>query len=209
MSKTTKLGDIKIEALKLMFADYKNDYSIDGLSALLSNDNYGKYLRAMNGSINRCFDRLRANRKQPKKVITLDKGLMVDDLYLYFDMTTETFANVDHIVRIAYRDEYGRPTDSVIHYEREGDEIIFKNDLGSFRMIYWEKLPFITTLTDNEVLPIEDELARLLPYFIKGELMEEDEPDLARQARILFEQSLNALYAEEEVNQTQVLDVLS
>lgn len=209
MSKTTKLGDIKIETLKLMFADYTNDYTIDGLSELLSNDNYGKYLRAMNGSINRCFDRLRANRKQPKKVITLDKGLMVEDAYLYFDLTTEAFVNVDHIIRIAYRDEYGYPTDSVTHYEREGDELIIKNIPGTFRMIYWEKLPFITTLEDTDILLVEDELARLLPYFIKSELLEEDEPELARQARLMFEQSLATLYQEEEVNQTQVLDVLS
>lgn len=206
--KTTKLGDIKIEALKLMFADYTNDYSIAGLSGLLADANYGKYLRAMNGSINRCFDRLRALRKQTKKTLALDKGLMEDDEYLYFDMSTETFDNVDFIVRISYRDEDGRPVEPNYEYQLEGDELIIQNMEGSFKMIYYEKLPFITTLTDDAVLAIEDELARLLPYFIKSELLEEDEPELARQARALFEQSLASLYEEPEMRQTKVVNVL-
>ncbi len=205
--KTTKLGDIKFEALKLMFADYTNDYSISNMDTYLQDNNYGKYLRAMNGSINRCFDRLRAMKKQPKKSLTLDKGLMVDDPYLFFDLDTAAFTSVDHIVRITYRDEDGNPTDSTIHYEIEGRTLIFKNLPGSFRLIYWEKLPFITTLTDDSILLIEDELARLLPIFIKSELIEEDEPDLARAARSLFEQSLASLYQEEEINQLKVVDV--
>lgn len=208
MSKTTKLGEIKIEALKLMFADYKNDYSVSNLSSLMANDNYGKYLRAMNGSINRCFDRLRALKKQPKKVIVLDKGLMAEDEFLHFDLDDETFASVDYINRITYRDEDGRPLDSKVHYEMEGREIIIENRSGSFRMIYFEKLPFITTLTDDQVLLIEDELARVIPYFIKSELMEEDEPELARQARIMFEQTVAALYNEPEVRQTKVVNRL-
>jgi hypothetical protein len=206
--KTTKLGDIKIEALKLMFADYKNDYTISNLSTLVINDNYGKYLRAMNGSINRCFDRLRSLKKQPKKSLTLNKGDMSEDNYLYFDLDASTFASVDFIVRITYRDEDGYPTDSKVTYEIEGRTLILQNRPGTFRLIYWEKLPYITTLGDDQILLIEDELARAIPYFIKGELLEEDEPDLASKARALFEGTVSNLYQEEEINQTKVVDVL-
>ncbi len=202
--KTTKLGEIKIESLKLMFADYKNDYSVDTLDDLLSDDNYGKYLRAMNGSINRCFDRIRSLRKQPKKALEIDKGESTESL-LFINLDDALYQDVDYISRITYRDDYGYQSKS--EYEIEGRTLIIPNRDGVYRMVYYEKLPFITTETDTDIIQIEDELARLIPYFIKYELIEEDEPDQSRAAKMEFETMLARLYQESDIVQTKVVDV--
>ena len=53
-----KLGEIKIEALKLMFAGNGQDYNdpdINQLERMKQQQEYKDYLGSMNGSINRCF----------------------------------------------------------------------------------------------------------------------------------------------------------
>jgi len=202
--KTTKLGEIKIESLKLMFADYENDYSVDTLDALLTDDNYGKYLRAMNGSINRCFDRLRSDFKQPIKSLEIDKGVSEESL-LFIDLDGEDYENVDYINRITYTDDYGYQ--SSVEYELEGRTLIIPNREGVYRLVYYEKLPYITTEIDTAVIQIEDDLARIIPYFIKSELIEEDEPQMASMARGMFEAALARMYKEPEVRQKTVVDV--
>ena len=54
-----KYGEIKIEALKLMFVNMGDDIDIDGLETYAQDDNYKSYLVNMPGSINRCFRALR------------------------------------------------------------------------------------------------------------------------------------------------------
>ena len=44
---------------------------------------------------------------------------------------------------------------------------------------------------DNEELPIDPELCELIPYFIKGELYEEDNPQQASIARNYFEDTVD------------------
>ncbi|MGE4321223.1 MAG: hypothetical protein AB7E61_07225 [Acholeplasmataceae bacterium] len=203
------LGKIKIEALRLMFAGYNQDYEVDDLETLTTDDNYGTYLKAMNGSINRCFDRLRSLAKQPKKSLTLEFDPDVDeDFNLEYDLDDEAFASVDKIVRIVWRDLYGNVIRN-FEYELEGRTLIIQNmqEAGTYKLIYLEKLPFIDDLADTEDLTIDDELARIIPYWIKGELYEEDEPSVAAQSRQLFEYYLSNLYVEEEIVQTKVKDV--
>lgn len=204
-----KLGLIKFEALTLMFADYTNDYDITKMEEYLADDNYGKYLRAMNGSINRCFDRLRSKSKQPKKTLELAYDPETDtDYYLEFDLTEATYEDVDRIYRIVWRGDDGRVIRN-FQYEIEGRTLIIENMMqdGKYKLIYLEKLPFITDLTDDEDLVIDESLARLLPYWIKAELYEEDEPSAANQARTIFETYLASLYEEETIVQTKVEDV--
>lgn len=203
-----KLGSIKIEALRLMFAGYNVDYQEDELTTLEDDDNYGTYLKSMNSSINRCFDRLRSLGKQPKKSINLTYDPETDDdFYIEYDLDSTTFDNVDKINRIIWKDDRGKVIRD-FEYELEARTIIIKNMYsGTYKMIYLEKFPFITTLQDTEELTIDDELARIIPYWIKGELYEEDEPELAQQARQLFEFYLSNLYEEDEVHQTKVKNV--
>lgn len=56
-------------------------------------------------------------------------------------------------------------------------------------------LAYIGDPDKDKEADLPDSLARLIPYFVKSELMEEDEPSLAFQARNIFEKSLEE-YAE-------------
>ena len=56
--------------------------------------------------------------------------------------------------------------------------------------------------TDDMWLP--DYIARLIPYFIKSDLYQEEEPDLAAAARNLFEASLDDIKTQRQMNQSFV-----
>ena len=62
-----KYGEIKIETLKLMFANMGEDISTDKLDTYEQSDNYGSYLINMPGSINRCFSALECKGVLPSK----------------------------------------------------------------------------------------------------------------------------------------------
>lgn len=66
-----KLGDIKVEALKIMFVDYTDDIDIDSLSSLKDDENFGKMINNMPGAINRCYARLEEKGIVPLKKVTL------------------------------------------------------------------------------------------------------------------------------------------
>lgn len=51
-----KLGDIKAEALRLMFVNFDKDINATTIRSLLNDETYASYLVNMNGSINRGLD---------------------------------------------------------------------------------------------------------------------------------------------------------
>ena len=125
------VGEIKKEALKLMFTNQDNEIdNADKVSNLENDDNYGDYLVNMYGCINRAIVRLKS------------KGVETNQQRL------------------------------------------------------------TSTTGDDEVLDIEEELCELIPYFIKGELYEEDNPQQASIARNYFEDTVDDYLATK--NQTDV-----
>ena len=74
-----ELGQVKKEALRLMFVSYDED--LDSYEDMYDNSNYISYLLGMPGAINRCFDRIKSARKQPKRVIDLTSYVVDYDEY--------------------------------------------------------------------------------------------------------------------------------
>lgn len=109
------IGEIKKEALKLMFTNQDNE--IDGLEmdSLYADSNYGDFLNNMYGSINRAIVRLKS------------KGVEYKGEWLKYDTS------------------------------------------------------------DDADLLLDEELCMLIPYFLKGDLYEEDNAQQAAIARNLFE----------------------
>lgn len=50
-----KIGEIKIEALRLMFITQRDTPSVETLDELTAREEYGSYLASMDGSIRRCY----------------------------------------------------------------------------------------------------------------------------------------------------------
>lgn len=60
-----------------------------------------------------------------------------------------------------------------------------------FNIEYTPKLEMVSVTTDNNLeLEIPETLARIIPYFVKADLYEQDEPQLAATARNIFENAL-------------------
>ncbi len=58
----------------------------------------------------------------------------------------------------------------------------------TFKMEYISKI--IVSNNDNEELDVHEALARMIPYYVKAELFEFDEPNLSANARNIFESAL-------------------
>ncbi len=68
------IGDIKIEALHLMFATQGDRLSSEELADLYGREDYGSYLVAMRGSVNRCYADLEIRGTVSEPIARLSDG---------------------------------------------------------------------------------------------------------------------------------------
>ena len=224
-----KLGEIKLESLRLMNANDEN-LSIENLGLYAQDERYKDYLDRMNGSINRAISRFMTYKVIPTKTIDLkpSQGETIKQ-FLRFNLKNilSDFNSLERIIyiyeRVVPNIEYQMVTDGVVLIPfdssymfkgvaekeptnpREGDayningeckywngsgwEIVNEDEMFTFE--YYPILPHITATTDNQTeIEIPETLARIIPYFVKAELYELDEPNLSATARNIFENAL-------------------
>ncbi|MBR3790224.1 MAG: hypothetical protein IKK20_00260 [Clostridia bacterium] len=187
------IGEIKIEAIKLMFVNYEFDFKVGELERMKADENYGSYLVNMDGAIARALDRIENACVLPAKVKKIEasefKRGKVFDRY-----DTSQIKNYFQIDRVTAEYDNGS-YDGNIGFEIEGDELLLRhNPAAEYSIIYFPKAPSIKGVVDNSTeLDLPENIARLIPYFIKGDLFQEEEPALAADARNLFEASLDDL----------------
>lgn len=184
-----KLGEIKIEALKLMFASYERDFSVSDLNADAASDTYRDYLINMPGAINRAFAIIENKGVLPSKAasITCEEFPLPDDCLA-----------VDRVVYRG-RGEY-IPN---FPYALEGDTLIITDPMreGEKYILYYKpRITRVSSGTSNEddlmEYGIPDYIAVYIPYFIKGELYREEQPGEASEAHNLFMKALDELIPE-------------
>jgi len=186
------LGEIKIEALKLMFMNYEHDIAVSDIENIKGDAKYGSYLVNMPGSINRAFNRIEQKGVLRSKTASLENGAE-GDYYTRYDL--DEISDFYSLERIVYENADGGYKGN-IGFRIEGSEILLPNikEGESYRLIYKPKIERVTGITDDEAeIGLPDDIAGLIPYFIKSELFEEDEPALSAQARNVFEASLNTI----------------
>lgn len=201
-----KVGEIKIEAIKLMFANYAFDMSITDLQTAISDENYGSYIVNMNGAISRALDRIENACVVPTKTRLISSAeLVIGKNYSRFDLSKiEDLFIIDRISAEYESGEY----DSNIAYELEGNELLLENVDAEIRIIYYPKIKTMDdTVKDTDDMWIPDNISRLIPYFIKGDLYQEEEPNLAADARNIFEASLDDLKMQNQSKQNYVHQV--
>lgn len=169
------INDIKIEALKLMFTNYNED--ISDINECMQDDNYSAYIPAMNGAINRAIGRLWA-----KRVIT--------KVFTLLPTTHSDTANYSDLCDVLYP---VTDTERLLIKER------LKSLYPDLEGVDLEKK--VSEEVNNEIvkrrLYIPADVQALIPYYIKAEVYEEDEPSLAMQARNFFEQAIEDRQGEE------------
>ena len=190
------LGDVKIEALKLMFTNVEDDLFPKKLSNYIEDENYRDYLVNMPGAINRCFARLSEVGVLPSRRHALAReNALASASFVRYDLSAiPDFYDVERLIREDVYGDYEPDAD----YYREGDMLVLpryeEGDGISYTLIYKPRLMPISSITSNEtVLDIPDDIAVLIPYFIKGDLYRIDEPNEAAEARNWFESAIGEM----------------
>lgn len=204
-----KLGDIKVESLKIMFASTHTDLSIGELGNALRDENYGSYLVNMPGAINRCFSVLEERRVLPIKSYTLtaSEGL-ASGSFIRFDLASiiNDFCDIDRLVKQKEEEYEGNA-----EFRMEGNVLVLPSFTDEvYTVLYYPSIPRITSETsDEEEIAIPDKIAAHIPYFVKGDLFRDDEPNEANEARNWFEAAMEQVIQTKQSHSGKVFTKLS
>jgi hypothetical protein len=206
-----KLWEIKAQALRLMFADTDIEFSEAEFQTqtIYQNANTREKLVRMTDSIKRAIDLYyQYNGEQAQTVI---KGLdfaTVSNVLTYYNTLTFSASpsdfgfpsRVDVMANLS--ENIGETTNITYDYDAKLKKVIFTiydfvafTNKISFRVYY--KIAKVNLVgNENEMtydlnlLGIPEEIQRQIPLFVKGEIYQEDEPNMAQQAKQEFTQFL-------------------
>ena len=198
-------GEIKIEALKLMFVNAQDEINTEWLEVYADDETYRSYLSNMQGSMNRCLSNIEEKRILPSR----SKTLLYEDgsksgAFIRFDLKTLIDDYFD-LERVVYETDSGDYC-ADCEYRREGDVIVLpffeKNEGITYTVIYKPKLRRVSLASENsDEIDLPESIACYVPYYLKGELYRDDEPNEAAEARNQFEQLMSEI-AERSVSKS-------
>jgi hypothetical protein len=189
-----KLGEIKLEALRVMNINNDSILNLENMDSILGEKRFAKYLNNMLCSINRAIDIINHKNILPEKKLSLDTLLTTYGVSNNrFDLAKTS--DVMAISRIVY--EEGNTYISRVPYEKEGSVLVVDSRYNpkNLSVVYYPRIASIgEDISDDDDIPgLPDNLARLIPYYIKFDLYQEDEPDLAVKGKETFEEGLKLL----------------
>lgn len=169
-----KYIDIKNNALRLM-----------GILPESASDEYEEaysdYRVGMNMSISRAIDRMRSLGSIPTKTVKFPT-VQKSDYYNFGLSELKVKGELKSIKSIQ---------DGVI---LETPFVVFDNRIFAYLekgiSYFSEYVPTDFEIVDENEIDLPDELARIIPYYVKADLYEEEEPSLASLSRNLFESYL-------------------
>ena len=189
-----KLGEIKTEALKLMYTNGTQDIGAEDLEELKYNEDYADYLASMTGAINRCFADIERKRVLPVRRFKLSETNNENGFLRYW--LDELIPDLFDIERVVYSNAYGE-YEPRADYHTEGRMLVLRNiDFKDemYTVLYRPKLERIHSYSDDSSeLNIPEEIAVAIPYFIKSELYMSDEPSEAEDARLKYETAMASI----------------
>lgn len=188
-----KIGDIKIEALKLMFSSYDWDYSAEQMEELEASEQFRDHLINMPGAINRCFAAIENKGVLPCKSHTYTgKEGDIDAVSINMSTAVSDFLDVD---RVSYRGKFGDYQPS-FPFMREGDTLLLEGIYpgDTYTVMYRPRISRVySDSTELSELGVPDRIAAFIPYFIKGDLFREEDAAEASNARAWFEAAMDEL----------------
>lgn len=198
-----KLAEIKVDALRLMLINYEDDLIADRLSEYMTQENYKHYLVNMPQAINRAIDRINSSNVLGTSSYEVSseykgQGFTSTDIYSTYDLNAiiPDYQTLHEVIRTG---PYGM--EGNVDAISVGNAKFLLPPLNSgeaYIFVYRPKVK-IDVITDEDEVPLPDELARIIPYWVKGEVYQDDEPNIAADAKNQFEQFLIA-YARENTN---------
>jgi hypothetical protein len=206
-----KLGDIKIESLKLMFANTGADIQIDELETYYQDETYTDSLVNMTGAINRCFSSIESKDVLPSKVRLLKTSEgRANGAFVRFDLSAliDDYCAID---RVVYENDYGE-YDGDCDYRLEGDVLVLKqiDDDERYTVLYKPSITRVTSLTnDNIEIDIPENIVSQIPYYVKGDLYRDDEPNEASEARNWYEAAMESILSSRVSKANSVKNIYS
>lgn len=205
------LNDIKKAALALMFTNYSDDLADANVNVdNLSSEEYTQYTVNMNASINRCLGRIESAGVLPLKTqeITTATTGSVSGNFARYNLSTlaSDFLSVSRIAKETAGGEY-IPS---VKYHVEGTTVVLPPlETGDKYIVIYRRRPTRISITavSSTVVDVPDNIAEIIPYYIKADLYEEDEPNLALQARNIFESLLMQFVVDESSGDQGVVNV--
>lgn len=211
-----KLWEIKAQALRLMFADYDMQFSEQEFAEQVVYNNYNtrEKLIRMEDSINRAIDNFYniVGETTKTKLVEINPDNTLDLTEIINDLSRPI--RVDWLLFDNY--EQLRYEENNLDFYYEADVLSFLGktytdyiERSKFRVWYKEKrkrLPVVVAEMEFDLndINIPTEVQQMIPYYIKGELYEEDEADVAAIARQRYIEFLYNLQKKITVRQTKV-----
>ena len=175
-----KLGEIKLEALVLMNIINESKFDISKLNDYLNENKYKKYLLNMYHSITQAIDIIN-NRNVLKEKIFDIKSLEYKKYNTYISLTLDQIKDFKKIKKIVY---LGDSIEELKYQVLANILVIYTTqNLENIKIVYYPKIISFENLIDTDELPISNDLARVIPYYIKYDLYQEDEPNLSLVAK--------------------------
>lgn len=201
-----KLWEIKAQSLRIMFADSDIQFSYDEFEngTLYDNANTRDKLVRMNDSIKRAIDSFYQFVGTPMRLTTVGLKNVSGVYYNVIQLSDiSDFGTISRIAAIGNSDVNMSYDDAIeFFYDSisktvvpNSDYSVFENG-ASFNVYYFVKKTNLPDVVDeltfdlNTLLNIPEDVQRMIPYFVKGELYEEDEYSIALQSKNIFQQFL-------------------
>lgn len=204
------VGQIKIEALRLMFAaDLDPLISPKNIADHETDDQYGDYLTAMTGSINRAINDIVSRRILPEKALEVPLG-SGSRRGITLRLNLGEYKDLYDISRVIRETDYDY--DGAYPFRMEGKVMVLlaPDESARFTILYHPRVKAVETYeNDRDLAEIPDEIASVIPYFVKGELYRQDEAGDASEAMSWYEQRIAALSPYHTGTQTHVASTYS
>lgn len=187
------LGEIKAEALMLMFSDLdfcgdEDTLINDALISLRADGNYKYYFNALDGAINRAFSSLEQKGILPTKQVDLscEQGTEIGGR-VRFELEKE-IPDIFTIEKIHVYTKEG--ISSLCEYDIESrNTIVVKNIKNAiYTVVYTPEIKRVTPFTSySENIDLPDDISSVIPYFVKGDLFRYENSDEAAESRNIYE----------------------
>lgn len=192
-----------------MFADLDPLISPNNISDYETDDQYGDYLSAMTGSINRAINDIVSRRILPEESLEIPAGTG-STRYGNRRLNLTEYPEIYDVSRVIAESDRGY--DGARPFRMEGRTVLLlgADAEASYTLLYYPRVKAVESYeNDRDLTEIPDEIASLIPYFIKGELYRQDEAGDASEAMSWYEQRIAALSPHSTGHQSHVASVFS
>lgn len=188
------LKELKVLCIKYI-DQTDEELNSENLIDYKNSSQFSSFINNILFSINRAISRINESEKvEPQEV---ELGNIHKDFLEWVSLNLSKFGNIHKITTIYYLKNDGSPLNTQFKHSSKTQLFVYAPVSTLYFMRYNPKIPTLTDLLDDDELSsygLTDNLCLLIPLFVKSELWENEEPELAQKYRVLFEQELAQIH---------------